>query len=115
MTDGARIESGPVAFGPDWPGLFLRGDDALNYALQIDHVLQAMDLIIAHNAEPVEAEAFLAVHLLRKLQTKLRSVDVSDPVHQARQLRPALECLASTPTLRGPGPEDTGDVEVEIG
>lgn len=108
------MESGPIAFGPDWPGLFLRGDDALNYALQIEHVLHAMDHIIANNPEPVEAEAFLAVHLLRNLQKKLRSVDVSDPLHQARQLRPARECLASTPTMRGPGPESDVDRDLEI-
>ena len=24
-----RIETGPVQFGSDWPGLFVRGDDAL--------------------------------------------------------------------------------------
>lgn len=23
-----RVESGPIQFGDDWPGIFLRGDDA---------------------------------------------------------------------------------------
>jgi len=27
-----RRESGPVRFGHDWPGVFIRGDDALMYA-----------------------------------------------------------------------------------
>lgn len=26
---GERIETGPLQFGEDWPGLFIRGDDAL--------------------------------------------------------------------------------------
>lgn len=30
-----RVESGPVVFGPDWPGVFIRGDNALGYALNL--------------------------------------------------------------------------------
>lgn len=30
LTD--RIETGAVQFGDDWPGVFIRGDDALHYA-----------------------------------------------------------------------------------
>lgn len=30
-----RVESGAVQFGDDWPGLFLRGDNAFNLATQI--------------------------------------------------------------------------------
>lgn len=26
-----RVESGPIMFGDDWPGLFLRGDDCMRY------------------------------------------------------------------------------------
>ena len=27
-----RAETEPLAFGNDWPGVFIRGDDALGYA-----------------------------------------------------------------------------------
>ncbi|KKM72098.1 hypothetical protein LCGC14_1423990 [marine sediment metagenome] len=30
-----RVETGPVRFGDDWAGLFIRGDDAFGLALQI--------------------------------------------------------------------------------
>lgn len=30
-----RVESGPVQFGDDWPGLFLRGDACFAYALAL--------------------------------------------------------------------------------
>lgn len=30
-----RVESGPVQFGDDWPGLFLRGDSCFAYALAL--------------------------------------------------------------------------------
>lgn len=32
-ANGKRQETGPVQFGPDdWPGVFFRGDDALQFA-----------------------------------------------------------------------------------
>jgi hypothetical protein len=29
--DGARPGTGPMQFGDDWPGVFIRGDDAIGY------------------------------------------------------------------------------------
>lgn len=34
-----RIESGPVRFGTDWPGTFIRGDECGSYAASIRAVL----------------------------------------------------------------------------
>jgi hypothetical protein len=34
-----RIEDGPVQFGDDWPGLFLRGDTAAHYASHLGEFL----------------------------------------------------------------------------
>ena len=31
--DGPRMETGPVQFGDDWPGVFFRGDEALALAM----------------------------------------------------------------------------------
>jgi hypothetical protein len=28
---GPRIETGPVKFGGDWTGVFIRGDEAMNF------------------------------------------------------------------------------------
>lgn len=36
-----RVESGPIQFGADWPGTFIRGDHAAGYALHLDEVLNA--------------------------------------------------------------------------
>lgn len=30
--EGERVETGPVQFGDDWPGVFIRGDHCLWYA-----------------------------------------------------------------------------------
>lgn len=31
-----RVESGPIQFGDDWPGTFIRGDTAALYAITLD-------------------------------------------------------------------------------
>lgn len=33
--DGPRVETGPVQFGNDWPGVFIRGDEAMYYAMML--------------------------------------------------------------------------------
>jgi hypothetical protein len=38
-----RVETGPVQFGSDWPGLFIRGDDALYYAIALEKGLNALE------------------------------------------------------------------------
>lgn len=34
-----RVESGPVQFGDDWPGVFIRGDNAAYYAMMLNTLL----------------------------------------------------------------------------
>jgi len=55
---GRRVECGAIQFGDDWPGLFIRGDDAFFTAVQIklliDHLdgvqeLGKIDLIVVRN------------------------------------------------------------------
>jgi hypothetical protein len=31
-----RVETGPIQFGSDWPGIFIRGDNALHYAFLLE-------------------------------------------------------------------------------
>lgn len=38
----SRVESGPIQFGDDWPGTFIRGDNAFGYRLAIDAVLELL-------------------------------------------------------------------------
>lgn len=35
-----RVETGAVQFGEDWPGLFIRGDNAFAFALDIQALLE---------------------------------------------------------------------------
>ena len=39
LADGEpRVETGPLQFGNDWPGLFVRGDDCLAFAKCLEEV-----------------------------------------------------------------------------
>lgn len=35
-----RIETGPIQFGDDWPGLFIRGDNAFYFAMSIQALVE---------------------------------------------------------------------------
>lgn len=37
---GTRVETGPLQINDDWPGLFIRGDNAFNYAMQLETLLK---------------------------------------------------------------------------
>ncbi|MDH5626664.1 MAG: hypothetical protein OEY69_00080 [Candidatus Krumholzibacteria bacterium] len=36
---GVRVETGPIRFGTDWAGVFLRGDQALPYSVVLRRLL----------------------------------------------------------------------------
>ena len=38
-----RAETGPMQFGDDWPGVFIRGDNAGWHAMQLSQLLRAID------------------------------------------------------------------------
>jgi hypothetical protein len=38
-----RVETGPVQFGDDWPGVFIRGDDTARYAMALRYALLRLD------------------------------------------------------------------------
>jgi hypothetical protein len=40
--DDARPETGPMQFGGDWPGVFIRGDNALGYALALRRAVERL-------------------------------------------------------------------------
>lgn len=43
LSSGKRPETGPMQFGDDWPGIFIRGDDALmRYARAVYDAMQTL-------------------------------------------------------------------------
>ncbi len=41
--DMSRMESGVIQFGDDWPGIFVRGDDALYTAINLSEVTKLIE------------------------------------------------------------------------
>jgi hypothetical protein len=70
----SRIETGTLAFGEDWPGTFIRGDDSHAYAVSLDWLLK-----LAQDANLPSLEATLAVHHLEQLSRLLKASDVHQP------------------------------------
>ena len=42
-ASGGRVETGPVQFGDDWPGVFIRGDNAFGFAMALRDKLAGHD------------------------------------------------------------------------
>ena len=63
----ARPETGPMQFGDDWPGVFIRGDNALFFAVA---VLAA--------AEALPDDMWLLKSQLKGLASDLRSCKVGE-------------------------------------
>jgi hypothetical protein len=40
MSDDPRVETGVIKLGDDWPGVFIRGDDACAYATHLEVILR---------------------------------------------------------------------------
>jgi hypothetical protein len=64
-----RVESGPIQFGDDWPGVWIRGDDALGMAGMLDLALQ-------HLPATAEADAWIGRAAIEGLISSLRSCSV---------------------------------------
>ena len=70
-----RVETGPTQFGEDWPGVFIRGDNALWYAHLLEQLMEFAEL-------DESAEFFLAASITGFLRT-LRSCDAKQ--HDSRE------------------------------
>lgn len=56
METQSRPETGPMQFGDDWPGIFIRGDNALFYA----HALAlALNMIQSQEKQDWMVKAYL--------------------------------------------------------
>jgi len=46
-----RVETGAVQFGDDWPGIFIRGDNAFHFAVHLNDLLKKAELKTPKNVE----------------------------------------------------------------
>jgi len=68
-NDKPRIETGAVQFGSDWPGLFIRGDNAAWLAFEAQQVLEW------YNNLPAEHRCFMVMSMLTSLTSLGRIVN----------------------------------------
>lgn len=68
-----RAETGPLRFGDDWPGVFIRGDNAAHYAHALDVVLAYLDKQPVGDGELSP----IMVEVVRGLQSDLLSCDIA--------------------------------------
>jgi hypothetical protein len=74
-----RVESGAIRFGDDWPGLFLRGDDAFMHASSIQIVVR--ELVKRYGKENVPLDMLIAIKELAGLADTIRGeVDIGKTV-----------------------------------
>jgi len=75
-----RVETGPVQFNDDWPGTFIRGDNANHFALYLAEAIQRL--------ETIKPDNIFLVPVLRGLLSDLQSSNLalhSDRSHPTPQ------------------------------
>jgi hypothetical protein len=65
-----RIETGPVQFNDDWPGVFIRGDNAAFMALALSTVIDAID------QDEIQVGDQIAIVAVKQLKQLLESCKV---------------------------------------
>lgn len=104
-----RVESGAIQFGDDWPGLFLRGDESFNIAMNINTVERALAMLEDGAITPKEFRNLCGIPMMTL--TGLKQTIIHNVVVGGAKRFPALlEDRAATDPKNGPTP----DVSEEI-
>jgi hypothetical protein len=99
----SRPETGPMQFGDDWPGVFIRGDNALHYALELHGAIKAL--------RKVDYSPF-QLGVLEGLLGTLQASDVRGGATDIQILRPFPHCL---PPPKEEDPLTEEDVSIYAG
>lgn len=97
--DQTRPETGPMKFGMDWRGVFIRGDDALGYWMALEGFIRAQ------NKEPRSFDQVLQISqledlssvLYRACQVQLESAPLITPDNKVQHLKPFKISKVSDP------------------
>lgn len=105
-----RPETGPMKFGEDWTGVFIRGDDAMPYALALRHMLEVHPPAQDDETDPVLAKMVLKglIDVLESCNEASRRPESALDMFQnagkpsenprAQNLKGFPECLVPLPT-----------------
>lgn len=95
-TPEPRVETGSLTFGDDWPGCFIRGDDAFAYSQALQVLLNKARAKLQTHEGHQDIESFAAVLTLENLLQVLRDTRVGEPKtsHHVEQIAlPFKDCL----------------------
>lgn len=67
ITDKNRVETGPTQFNKDWPGVFIRGDNAMYYSMILEEYL------IQHSNPKDQEVSYIRLNELKELIKLLNS------------------------------------------
>lgn len=73
--ENARPETGVMQFGDDWPGIFCRGDDCMNYYIHLQGILNILKTRFSGKLTHVEQ---ISIKVLEGLLRLLRSCHVGE-------------------------------------
>ena len=85
QQESERVESGAIKFGDDWPGLFLRGDDAFAHSLSIITVWEYLKnqnmpltvylamLQLAGVSDDIQTQVVVGGKIAREISDEVRS------------------------------------------
>lgn len=65
-----RVESGPVQFNSDWPGVFIRGDHCLHYQFELSRLIEDLE---EQARESKDLTALIRLNMLTSLRDTLAS------------------------------------------
>lgn len=101
-----RVESGAIQFGDDWPGLFVRGDESFNIAMNINTMERALAMLEDGAITPKEFRNLCGIPMMTL--TGLKQTIIHNVVVGGAKRFPAL--LEDRPTPDSEeinGPEET--------
>lgn len=84
----ARVESGVIKFGDDWPGVFFRGDTAIGYAMQLQRAIALLAAL------PEADDARFMLPVLDGLLSELLACDTRRAGVPVTHMKPAEDCYA---------------------
>lgn len=88
----SRPETGPMAFGDDWPGVFIRGDNAGYYAMILKQFLDDPDSLKANGIYKSVLEGLVSV------LGGSRVTDAGDPT-DCQYIKPFEDVVTDKPDL----------------
>lgn len=97
MSGIDRVESGMVQFPRDWPGLFIRGDDAIGVMFAIRSTLSLIKSSVSH-LELATADVDVAIGL-SKLEKLAELID--EYVNTGKKLPVRKGCIRNQSFRRG--------------